>query len=258
MSTAYTDKEIMALAAGRLVSNGDILFAGTGLSMLAATVAKRVHAPQAVVFFETGGIDPNLDELPLAVADPRVMTGTCMNSGLLDAFSLLVHRRLRTIAFLGAAQIDPYGNINSTCLGDYQKPKVRFPGCGGACDAMSQAFGVIIFMQQEKKRFVEKVDYLSSPGWLSGGDARAKAGFKRGGPFAVVTNQGVMRFDDKTRRMYLHEYYPGVSPQAIADNCGFALDVSRAREGQAPSELELKILREEVDPCRLILGPLPA
>jgi len=258
MSTTYTDKEIMALAAGRLVGNGDILFAGTGLSMLAATVAKRVHAPQAVVFFETGGIDPNLDELPLAVADPRVMTGTCMNSGLIDAFSLLIHRRLRTIAFLGAAQIDPYGNINSTCLGDYQKPRVRFPGCGGACDAMSQAFGVIIFMQQEKKRFVEKVDYISSPGWLTGGDARAKAGFKRGGPFAVVTNQGVMRFHEQTKRMYLHEYYPGVSPQAIADNCGFALDVSQAREGQAPSEVELKILREEVDPCRLILGPLPA
>jgi glutaconate CoA-transferase subunit B len=256
MARAYTDKEMMALTAGRFVNNGDVLFAGTGLSMLAATVAKRIHAPQAVVFFETGGIDPALAELPLAVADPRVMTGTCMNSGLIDAFSLLVHRRLRTIAFLGAAQIDPYGNINSTCLGDYRRPRVRFPGCGGACDAASQAFGVIIFMQQEKKRFVEKVDYLSSVGWLRGGDSRQRAGYARGGPMAVVTNLGVMKFEAESRRMYLSEYYPGVTPAQVAENTGFALDVSRAREAVPPSTEELTILRQDVDPQRLILGPM--
>jgi glutaconate CoA-transferase subunit B len=258
MAQAYTDKEMMALTAGRFVNNGDVLFAGTGLSMLAATVAKRIHAPQAVVFFETGGIDPALAELPLAVADPRVMTGTCMNSGLIDAFSLLVHRRLRTIAFLGAAQIDSYGNINSTCLGDYRRPKVRFPGCGGACDAASQAFGVIIFMQQEKKRFVEKVDYLSSVGWLRGGDSRHHAGYARGGPMAVVTNLGVMKFEAESKRMYLSEYYPGVTPAQVAENTGFALDVSRAQEAVPPSAQELTILRQDVDPQRLILGPVAA
>jgi glutaconate CoA-transferase subunit B len=256
MAPAYTDKEIMALTAGRFVKNGDVLFAGTGLSMLAATVAKRIHAPQAVVFFETGGIDPALAELPLAVADPRVMAGTCMNSGLLDAFSLLAHRRLRTIAFLGAAQIDPYGNINSTCLGDYRRPRVRFPGCGGACDAASQAFGVIIFMQQEKKRFVEQVDYLSSVGWLRGGDSRRQAGYTRGGPLAVVTNLGVMKFEEESRRMYLSEYYPGVAPARIAAETGFALDVKRAVEATPPSPEELRILRQDVDPQRLILGPM--
>jgi len=256
MAHAYTDKEMMALTAGRFVNNGDVLFAGTGLSMLAATVAKRIHAPQAVVFFETGGIDPALAELPLAVADPRVMTGTCMNSGLIDAFSLLVHRRLRTIAFLGAAQIDPYGNINSTCLGDYRRPRVRFPGCGGACDAASQAFGVIIFMQQEKKRFVEKVDYLSSVGWLRGGDSRHGAGYVRGGPMVVVTNLGVMKFEAESKRMYLSEYYPGVTPAQVAENTGFALDLSRAQEAVPPSAEELAILRQDVDPQRLILGPM--
>jgi glutaconate CoA-transferase subunit B len=258
MARAYTDKEMMALTAGRFVSNGDVLFAGTGLSMLAATVAKRIHAPQAVVFFETGGIDPALAELPLAVADPRVMTGTCMNSGLIDAFSLLVHRRLRTIAFLGAAQIDPYGNINSTCLGDYRRPRVRFPGCGGACDAASQAFGVIIFMQQEKKRFVEKVDYLSSVGWLRGGDSRQRAGYARGGPMAVVTNLGVMKFEEESKRMYLSEYYPGVTAAQVVGNTGFELDVSRAKESVPPSAEELRILRQDVDPQRLILGPMAA
>jgi glutaconate CoA-transferase subunit B len=258
MSAAYTGKEMMALAAGRLVHNGDILFAGTGLSMLAATVARRVHAPQAVVFFETGGIDPSLDELPLAVADPRVMVGTAMNSGLIDAFSLLAHRRLNTIAFLGAAQIDAFGNINSTCLGDYHRPRVRFPGCGGACDAASLAAGVILFMQHDRKRFVEKLDYVSSVGWLTGGDSRRRAGFKRGGPLAVVTNLGVLRFEDTSKRMYLAEHYPGVSPEQVAAATGFDLDVSRSQEARPPSERELTTLRQEVDPDRLILGPLPA
>jgi glutaconate CoA-transferase subunit B len=250
----YTDKEMMAISAGRLVADGDVLFAGTGISMLAATVAKRIHAPRATVFFETGGIDPSLEELPLAVADPRVMVGSCLNSGLLDAFSFLIHRRLRTIAFLGAAQIDRYGNLNSTLLGDFKRPRVRFPGCGGACDAASQAFGVIIFMQHQKRRFVEKLDYLSSPGWLQGGDSRRRAGFQRGGPLAVVTNLGVLKFDEKSKAMYLALHNPGTTPEEAAENTGFALDVSRSREAEPPSPRELNILRQEVDPQRLILG----
>jgi glutaconate CoA-transferase subunit B len=250
----YTKKELMALAAGRLVRNGDVLFAGTGLSMLAATVAKRVHAPRATVFFETGGIDPSLEELPLAVADPRVMAGTAINSGLIDAFSILGHRRLRSIAFLGAAQIDPYGNLNSTCLGDYQRPKVRFPGSGGACDAASLAHAVIVFMQHERRRFVEELDYFTSPGWLAGGDSREKAGFARGGPLAVVTNLGVMKFHSQTKRMYLAEHYPGVTPQEVEEATGFAVDLSQARPGPEPRPEELATLREQVDPQRLILG----
>lgn len=257
MSLAYTKNEMMALAAGRMAHDGDILFAGTGLSMLAAAVAKRIHAPQSTVFFETGGIDPTLDELPMAVADPRVMSGTCLNSGLIEAFSILGHRRLRTISFLGAAQIDAFGNINSTCIGDYHRPRVRFPGSGGACDAMCLAHGVILFMQHDTRRFVEKLDYLTGPGWLSGGQSRSQAGFRRGGPMAVVTNLGIMRFDQDSKRMYLAELYPGVSAQQVADQTGFAMDLSRAVAAQAPSEAELKALREEVDPQRLILGPPP-
>ena len=244
----------MAISAGRFVSNRDILFAGTGISMLAAAVAKRIHAPGATVFFETGGIDPTLDELPLAVADPRVMNGTCLNSGLIEAFSIVGHRKLHTLAFLGAAQIDRFGNINSTCVGDYKRPKVRFSGSGGACDAASLAAGVIIFMQHEKKKFVAELDYLTSPGWLKGGDSRQRAGLRRGGPIAVVTNLGVMKFDEHTKEMYLAEYYPGGSVQKIADNTGFSLDLSRAAESKPPSDEELRTLREEVDPRRLILG----
>lgn len=252
---AYSPREMMATSAGRMIGNGDVVFAGTGISMLAATVAKRIHAPDAVVFFETGGIDPSLDELPLAVADPRVMSGTAINAGLIDAFSFLGHRRLHTIAFLGAAQIDRFGNLNSTVLGDYRNPRTRFPGSGGACDAASLAWGVIVFMQHDKQRFVEKLDYLTSPGWLSGDDSRRQAGFSRGGPIAVVTNLGIMRFDDTSRAMYLSEVYPGVNIQDVIANTGFEIDISRVREADPPTEQELRTLREEVDPQRLILGP---
>ena len=250
----YTEKEMMTISAARFIKDRDIVFAGTGVSMLAATAAKRIYAPKAVVFFETGGIDPTLDEIPMAVADPRVMSGTCINSGLIDAFSIVGHRRFHTIAFLGAAQIDPYGNLNTTAIGDYHRPVTRFSGSGGACDVASLASGVITFMQHEKRRFVEKLDYLTSIGWYRGGDSRQELGFKRGGPLAVVTNLGVMKFDDETRKMYVSACYPGVTPQDIIDNTGFSIDVSRASESESPTENELRILREEVDPQQLILG----
>jgi glutaconate CoA-transferase subunit B len=249
----YTHQEMMTINASRLIQNGDILFAGTGISMLAAAAAKKIHAPEAVVLFETGGIDPALDELPLAVADPRVMDGCCMNSGLIDAFSIVAHRRLHTVAFLGAAQVDRFGNINSTCIGPYERPKVRFSGSGGACDAGSLASAVILFMQHEKRRFVETLDYLTCPGWLEGGDARQRTGLPRGGPLAVVSNLGVMKFDDRTKEMFVAEVYPGVTVQQIRENTGFSIDGARASESPAPTAEELRILREEVDPQRLIL-----
>lgn len=249
----YTDNEMMAISAGRFVKDGDIVFAGTGLSMFAATVAKRIYAPKAVIFFETGGIDPSLEEIPMAVSDLRVMYGTCLNSGLIEAFSIVGHRRLHTIAFLGAAQIDKYGNLNTTIIGDYWRPKTRFSGSGGACDVASFASGVITFMQHEKRRFVEKLDYLTSVGWYKGGESRKNLGLQRGGALAVVTNLCVMRFDDNTKEMYLATYYPGISIDKIVENTGFPIDVSRAREAEPPSAEDLRILREEVDPQRLIL-----
>jgi glutaconate CoA-transferase, subunit B len=251
---SYTKLEMMVICAGRMIKDGDVLFAGTGVSLLAAAVAKQIYAPGAVVFFETGGIDPSLKELPLAVADPRVMSGTSLNSGLIEAFSILGHRRLRTIAFLGAAQIDRYGNLNSTVLGDYTRPKVRFPGSGGACDAASLAWGLIIFMRHEKRRFVEKLDYFTSPGWLTGSDSRARAGFTRGGPMAVVTDCGIMKFADGSKEMCLAEFYPGISPHQIVINTGFDMDVSGAVEATPPNAHELTVLRNEIDPQRLILS----
>ena len=252
--SGYSKLEMMAITAGRLINDGDVVFAGTGISILAATVAKRIHAANSVVFFETGGIDPSLDELPLAVADPRVMAGASMNSGLIESFSLLSNKRLRTIAFLGAAQIDRFGNLNSTCLGDYHHPKTRFPGSGGACDAACLASGFIIFMEHEKRRFVEKLDYFTSPGWLCGNDSREKAGFSRGGPMAVVTNMAVMAFHPLTKEMILSQHYPGVSPEEVASNTGFGIDLSKTVQAVPPTDLELKTLREQVDPQKLILS----
>ncbi len=251
---AYTAREMMAIAAGRFIKDGDVLFAGTGVAMLAAAVAKRIHAPHAHIFFETGGIGPPLDELPMAVADTRVMSYSNLNAGLVEAFSYVANRRLHTIAFLGAAQIDKYGNMNSTVIGDYRHPTVRFSGSGGACDAGSLASAFIAFMQHGTRKFVEKLDYLTTPGWLTGGESRHHAGYRRGGPLAVVSDLGVMKFDEVTKEMYVAEHYRGVSPEHIAENTGFAIDVSRAVETEPPNAEELRILREDVDPQRLILG----
>ncbi|HOT24614.1 MAG TPA: CoA-transferase [Thermoleophilia bacterium] len=251
---AYTAREMMAIAAGRLIKDGDVLFAGTGVAMLAATVAKRIHAPRAHIFFETGGIGPQLEELPMAVADSRVMAYSNLNAGLVEAFSYVANRRLHTIAFLGAAQIDRYGNLNSTVIGDYRHPKVRFSGSGGACDAGSLASGFLVFMHHGRRKFVEKLDYLTTPGWLTGGESRRHAGYRRGGPLAVVSDLGVMKFDEATKEMYLAEYYPGVTTGEVTENTGFTMDVTRAAEATPPDAEELRILRDEVDPQRLILG----
>ena len=253
-TTPFTSREMMAVAAGRLVCDGDVVFAGTGVALLAAMTAKRIYAPHATIFFETGGIGPSLDEIPLAVADSRVMAGSCINAGIVESFSYIANPRLHTIAFLGAAQIDRHGNLNSTCIGDVRHPTVRFAGSGGACDAASLASSYVVFMEHGRRKFVEKLDYLTSPGWLEGGDSRARAGFRRGGPVAVVTGLCLLRFDEDTKEMYLAERFPGVTDRQVAENTGFALDVSRAVDAEPPTDEQLHVLRTEVDPQRLILG----
>ena len=171
----------------------------------------------------------------------------------MEAFSILGLKKIHTKALLGAAQIDKFGNLNSTCIGDYQHPSIRFSGSGGACDAACLASEVIVFMQHEKRRFVEKVDYLTSPGWLSGPEAREKAGLYRGGPTTVVTDLGIMRFDEQTKEMYLSEYYPGVTPEKVREDTGFVMDVSRAVEAKPIADEEIRMLREEVDPQKLVI-----
>ncbi len=252
----YTPKEIMTIMAAREIENGDIVFCGTGISMLAAMAAKNINAPGSVIFFESGAMDSLLEELPFAVADPRIMYRAAANSRLIDSFAVMQNRITgdKIIAILGAAQIDRYGNLNTTCIGDYQSPDIRFAGSGGGCDVACFVPRCIAFMQHEKRKFVKKLDYLTSPGQLQGNLSRESAGLRPGGVTVVVTNLGVMRFDQKSGQMYLDRFYPGVTPQKVLDNTQFKMDVSRAGRAQPPTADELKILREECDPQRLILG----
>jgi glutaconate CoA-transferase, subunit B len=251
----YTLREMMTIAAAREIKNGDIVFGGTGISMLAAMAAKNINAPESVMFFETGAIDSKLDEIPLAVADSRVMYFAATNGGLFDAFITMQNPITggSVIGILGAAQIDIYGNLNTTVIGSYIKPKTRFPGSGGGCDVASFVPRCIIFMQLEKKRFVNKLDYLTSPGHMDGADGRRKVGLREGGPSVVITNMAVFRFDEGTRQMYLDGCYPGISPDQIIDNMEFSVDVSRAKTVLPPTVEELRILRDKCDPQRLIL-----
>ncbi|WP_300457098.1 CoA-transferase [Desulfobacula sp.] len=251
----YTLKEMMTLVAAREIRNNDIVFCGTGISMLAAMAAKNINAPQSVIFFETGAIDSKLEDLPLAVADSRIMYQSSSNAGLLEAFATMQNQitGAHIVGILGAAQIDIYGNLNSTVIGDYDEPDVRFSGSGGACDVASFVSRTIIFMTQEKRKFKTRLDYLTSPGYLDGPGARKKAGLPGGGPDKVVTNMGVMAFDDVTCQMYLKGYYPGITPENILENMEFHIDISRASEVLPPTPEELTLLRETCDPQRLIL-----
>lgn len=254
--TEYTPRELMAVVAAREIQDNDIVFCGTGISMLAAMAAKHISAPNSVIFFETGAIDSQLEEVPMAVGDPRVMYQTAVNGSLADAFAYMQNRRTgrRVVGILGAAQIDPYGNLNSTVIGAYDNPRVRFSGSGGAADVASFVQRTIIFMQHEKRKFVPRLDYLTSPGWLNGDGGRRAAGLPGGGPSTVITNKAKLGFDAETRRMVLLGYFPGVSMAEIHEGMGFDVDTSRAEEIREPSEEELRILRERCDPDRLILG----
>lgn len=251
----YTSRELMAIVAAREIHDGDIVFCGTGISLLAAMAAKYIHAPKSIIFFETGAIDPDLREIPLTVADPRLMFGSCLNAGLAEAFATMQNRFLgpRLLGILGAAQVDRFGNLNSTCIGDYKKPNVRFPGSGGACDVGSFVGRTMVFIKHERRRFVEKLDYFTTPGYIDGPGGRERQGYKHGGPSCVISDKAVMRFDEVTKEMVLDRFYPGTTPGEIQRCTGFSIDIRQAKELSPPTVEELGILRREVDPQRLIL-----
>jgi glutaconate CoA-transferase subunit B len=251
----YTLREMMAIAAARRIRNGDIVFCGTGLSMLAAMAAKHIHAPESAIFFETGAFDSTLEEIPLAVADPRVMFATASNGSLASAFATMQNPRLgsRIIGVLGAAQIDPYGSLNSTVIGDYRKPGVRFSGSGGAADVASFVHRTIIFMQHEPRKFVPVIDYVTSPGHRVRGLDRRQMGLPAGGPEAVITDLAVMGFDPGSGRMVLEGTYEGVNVDQVREKTGFGVDCAHNRSVPPPSAEELQILRQRCDPQRLIL-----
>ena len=177
----------------------------------------------------------------------------------LDALGVIVHGGWADVGFLSASSVDRYGNVNSTCIGNYLKPRTRLPGSGGASDVGSSAKRLIVILEQRRDRFPEKVDFVTTPGFLQGLDSREKAGLRPSGPNVVVTTMGVFRFEEDSKEMYLDSYHPGVNVGEIRDNVGWELKISpRLKETKPPTDTELRILREEVDPQGMYLRDMRA
>jgi glutaconate CoA-transferase subunit B len=223
-------------------------FIGTGIPMLAAALAQKMHAPNLMTIFEFGGIGAILDDLPLAVGERRTFHRALAASGIRDIVET-AQRGFIEYGFLGGAQIDPYGNLNSTVIGEYERPKVRLPGSGGANDVGSHCWRTIAIMRHDIRRFVEKVDFVTTPGYLTGPGAREAAGLPPGtGPYRVVTSLAVMGYHPESKRMMLLATQPGITVEQVIENTGFELVLpEKVERNPSPSPEELRVLREEVD-----------
>lgn len=255
MTSAYNKIEMMICTAARFLEDGKTVAVGTGAPCAAAMLAQKANAPNLVIMFEAGGLAPLLPQMPISVGDSRTFFRGIMAAGMNEMMTTCC-RGLVDYAFLGGAQIDKYGNINSTVIGDYDKPKVRFPGSGGANDFASLCWKTMIMAVQNKIRFVEKVDFLTSPGYLTGPGAREKAGLPAGsGPYKIITDLAVMGFHPDSKEMMIESIHQGVELEDILQNSGFKpILPEKIRITPPPSETELRILRQEVDPHRYIIG----
>ncbi len=250
----YNPTELLICIASRLMEDGTTAFIGTGIPMLAAALAQKMHAPNMVTVFEFGGTGAILESLPLAVGGQRTFHRAVSASGICDTMETAA-RGFIEYGFLGGAQIDSYGNLNSTVIGDYWPPKARLPGSGGANDVGSFCWRTIAIMRHDKRRFVEKVDFVTTPGYLTGPGAREEAGLPPGtGPYRVVSNLALLGFDEQTKRMKLLATNPGVTVERVIENTGFELVIpDDVGQNPAPSAQELRILREEVDKEKLYI-----
>jgi len=250
----YNPNELLICTASRLMPDSTTAFIGTGIPMLAASLAQKMHAPNLVAIFEFGGTGAILDDLPLAVGERRTFHRAVAASGILDTVET-AQRGFVEYGFLGGAQIDPYGNLNSTVIGDHDKPKVRLPGSGGGNDVGSHCWRTIALMQHDSRRFVEKVDFITTPGYLEGPGAREKAGLPPDtGPYRVVTTLAVLGYHPESKRMMLLATQPGVSVEQVLENTGFKLlEADEIESSPPPTQEELTILREEVDKDKLYI-----
>lgn len=260
----YSIVDMLAVASAREVKDGEVVFAGTGLPMLAIMLAQQLSAPNSKLIYEAGTIDSKGDSLPSSVGDPRCVTKASVASGLFDVFNQLQRGKV-DLAYLGGAEIDKYGNVNTTVVGDYLTPSMRFPGSGGNPDINSLARRTVFIMVQEKRRFKEQVDYITSPGWMVKRwpeDTlvhRREAYGKKflGGPSAVITNMAVFRFSEEIGTMYVDTLHPGVTREQLQENTGFTLDFSHCKgETEPPTYEELRILHDVVDPEGIFLPPI--
>jgi len=254
--TAYNTAELVTVMSARALEDGKIVFGGAGMPLVSCILAQKTHAPKLTILFEGGVIGPHVEpgKLPPSTNEQRCARRSNMLLSITDVL-LLQQRGYVDYGFLGGAQIDQYGNLNSSFIGNPDNPKVRLPGTGGANPIASLASKILVAMHHERKRFVEKVDFITAPGYLQGGDTREKAGLTEGGVYQVITHLGIFGFDKTTRRMRLQALHPGASVEEVKERTGFEMlipeDLSYT---DPPTEKELRILRE-LDPDQRYTSP---
>lgn len=254
--TAYTRMELMICAAARMLEDGALVVVGTGAPCAAAMLAQKTSAPNLTLMFEAGGVGPQLPRMPISVGDSRTFYQGLMATSMADIMEAC-QRGCVDYTFLGGAQIDQYGNLNSTLIGDdYQRPRVRLPGSGGACDLGSFCWRILVLTPHDRRRFVPRVDFVTTPGYLGGPGEREAAGLPPGtGPYKVITSLAVLGFDETSRRMRVESLHPQVTLDDVRANTGFELLVADSLSETAPPDAAtLEILRREVDPRRYIIG----
>lgn len=252
----YNTAEMVCVMSARFLEDGKIVFGGAGMPLISCILAQKMHAPRLTILFEGGVIGPHIEvgRMPPSTNEQRAARRANMLLSITDIL-LLQQRGYVDYGFLGGAQIDMYGNLNSSFIGDPEKPKVRLPGTGGANDIASLASKILVSMHHEKKRFVEHVDFITAPGYLQGGDTRKKAGLTAGGPYKVITHLGIFGFDERSKRMRVETLHPGVSVEEVKDRTGFELLFpAKIDYTKAPTNEELRVLRQ-LDPDQIYTRP---
>ncbi|HLB65258.1 MAG TPA: CoA-transferase [Anaerolineales bacterium] len=249
----YTPSELMTVNAARLLRDRDAVFVGVGLPNLACNLARRTHAPNLVMIYESGVIGAQPARLPLSIGDPTLVSGSLAVCSMYDIFAYYLQRGHVSVGFMGGAQIDRFGNINATVIGDYQRPKVRLPGSGGSMEIAAWADRCYLLTPHQKRRFPEKCDFRTSAGFLDGRATREALRLRGGGPAAVVTDLGLLE-PDENGELVLAAVHPGVDPEQARANTGWELRLAPdLRTTQAPTWEELHILRT-FDPDQIYLN----
>jgi glutaconate CoA-transferase subunit B len=253
MTNDYTSSELLTINAARLLRDGDVVFVGVGLPNLACNLARRTHAPNLLMIYEAGVIGAQPARLPLSIGDPTLVSGASAVCSMYDIFALYLQRGNVDVGFMGGAQIDRFGNINATVIGDYHHPKVRLPGSGGSKEIAAWANRVYVLTPHNKRRLPAQVDFQTSAGFLGGRAERDALRLRGGGPQVVVTDLGLL-MPDETGELVLTALHPNASEAQAIENTGWELKVAAdLQTTKAPSISELRILREELDPQGIYL-----